>query len=111
MINLAENGARCDCGSSALGPQQSSPGALCICASCGCTWRVALVLESVPWATVERELDGNELDQFEWLRCGIPSQLRRDRVAPAIVETDWRRAVFALAVSFALCLVAARVFS
>lgn len=112
MINLAENGARCDCGSSALGPQESAAGAICICASCGCTWRVRVTLDALPWQTVQTELDGDMLAQFEWLIAGIPSKLRRDRggiTAPA--AADWRRAALALVVSFALCLVAARVFS
>ncbi len=111
MIILAENGARCECGSSALGPQAIEPTAICICASCGRTWRVQPVsLAPVPWHVAAGELAGSELlSQFEWLRAGVPQLLLRD--APSRGAVDWRRSLAALALSFVLALAAARVFS
>ena len=112
MINLAENGVRCDCGSSALGPQERSPGELCICAACGRIQRVGVAVEAVPWQTAQAELNGEELARFEWLRFGVRPEHLRDRdaeVSPRSV--DWRRAGLSLAVSFTLALACARVLS
>jgi len=55
------------------------------------------------------ELDCEQLAQFEWLRSGIAPECLRDAQPPDAV--DWRRAITALAVSFALAVFVARVFS
>ncbi len=113
MLNLAENGARCECGSSALGPQHIAPGAICVCAACGRTWRVRRVtLDPLTWAAATRELvelDGAELAELEWLRASIAPELLRD--APSTHGINWRRALGGLALSFAIALAAARVLS
>lgn len=110
MINLAENGARCECGSSALGPQCIEPGAICVCASCGRTWRVQPVaLLALPWQAAAQELSSDELADLEWLRAAVePSRLRD---CPQTSSIDWRRALGSLALSFALALAVARVLS
>jgi hypothetical protein len=73
---------------------------------------VGLVLAALPWQSVERELAGDLLEHFEWLRAGIPSSRRREHVAGnTAAVVDWRLAAFALAVSFGFFLAAARVFS
>ena len=112
MINLAENGARCECGSSALGPQRIEPGAICICATCGRTWRVQPVaLAALPWQAAAAELDDETFEQFEWLRGGVPRGRLRDAAFPLSPALALLLAAGALAVSFAIALAGAWVLS
>ena len=80
MINLAENGAVCECGSKRLAPVGDlEPGTLAICGACARTFRVCVTLAPVPWSTVDAELASQpyELQAFRWTREGVPPELRR----------------------------------
>lgn len=75
MLNLAEIGIACECGSSRLVASGSSPavGAVCICATCGRTFRVELNLAPVAWSACALELLDVDYLAFEWTRRGLPA--------------------------------------
>jgi len=65
MLDLADLGVVCECGSKSLAPAgELEPGALVICATCGRPARVALALLPVAWAEVETELAGRPHDLY-----------------------------------------------
>ncbi len=79
MINVADNGVTCDCGSTRTASADTSKGELVICATCASVYRIQMMLMPVPWSTVEHELGERSLDlaMFNWHRGGVPPALRR----------------------------------
>ena len=79
MINLAENGVTCDCGSYRLAPAKLPPGELIICGACAKTFRVELCLTPVPWSVVEEHFGSRMADMcaFDWHRNGVKPAARR----------------------------------
>jgi hypothetical protein len=79
MVNLAEAGAVCECGSERIAPNVVRLGSLVICATCARPARAELRLVAVPWAEVERALADNphELYRMRWHRQGVLPENRR----------------------------------
>lgn len=78
MVNLTENGIACECGSQRLAASGSSVaiGGLCICASCGKTFRLALKLEAIDWATCALSLSDVDYVAFGWTLRGLSNSLQ-----------------------------------
>lgn len=89
MINLADVDMRCECGSSRLSSvAHLAVGSVTICAACGRTARVAVVLEPVSWAVVQDVYANRPWDlcAFEWVRRGIKPRPENTRAALARVQ-------------------------
>jgi len=117
MINLADSGAVCECGSKRLAPiGDLELGTLVICGACAAAARVTLALTPVRWSTVEAELADQpyELQAFEWTRQGVPPERRRTLAEIAATGGRFNAAersgvvlFVVLAVAFALVLLKA----
>ena len=93
MVNLADIGARCECGSNRLAPTGDLKlGAVVICAACAGCFRVTVALEGVRWSEIERELAElpYDLQAFEWTRGRVP-QLERRTLAELATSAPSRR--------------------
>lgn len=80
MVDLADLGVVCECGSRRLAPAgELEPGSLVVCASCGHPYRFAVALVPVRWSEVESELEGrpHELYAMRWHRQGVVPHARR----------------------------------
>ncbi len=80
MLDLADLGVSCECGSKRLAPAgEFEPGALVICAACAGPARVTVALAPVRWSEVESELEHrpHELYAMRWHRNGVAKPLRR----------------------------------
>ncbi len=108
MLDLADLGVVCECGSKRLAQAgELEPGGLVICAACGHPYRVAVALVPARWSEVETELEGrpHELYAFRWHRQGVLPHARRSlaelrRTGGRFSATD--RAGVALGVVFAV---------
>ena len=77
MINLAENGVSCDCGSNRLAPAIVATGEPVICTECARCFTLGVTLTPVPWAAVALQLGEHDLQAFEWHRNGVPLEEQR----------------------------------
>lgn len=109
MINLADNGLACECGSGRLVASGSTqcPGGFCICASCGRTFRVHLALAPVAWEACALDLNDVDYVAFGWTRRGLPAGALEvlQRSGGRFTKSD--RAGAALGAVFALLLLLA----
>lgn len=110
MACIADQGFACECGAIALASAPSESGKVFVCTRCARGYLGPGV--PIPWSRVLRELGNRDSDRFafEWIRGGVPAELRR--TLPELVATAGRfriadRAGAVLGLVFALVLVLA----